>query len=52
MIEVLNSAQKDADNFFDKGNKAAGVRLRKKMQDVKRLANTIRLLVADENKVK
>ena len=52
MINTLVVAQKDSADFFDKGNKAAGVRLRKKMQHVKNLASTVRLLVTDENKVK
>ena len=52
MIEILVASEKDAENFFENGNKSAGVRLRKKMQEVKNIASTVRKQVTDENKVK
>ena len=52
MIEILVASEKDAESFFEKGNKSAGVRLRKKMQEVKNLASTVRNQVTEENKVK
>lgn len=35
----------DFSKFYDKGNKAAGTRVRKGMQDLKELAQSIRLEV-------
>ena len=44
MVESLES---DFDKFYDKKNKAAGTRVRKGMQDMKNLAQEIRLEVQD-----
>lgn len=48
--EVLNNIQADAEKFFEKGNKAAGTRVRKAMQEIKALAQTVRQEVSDKNK--
>ncbi len=40
--ELISSAEADAVAFFDKGNKAAGTRLRNAMQQSKVLAQDIR----------
>ncbi|MBC7654557.1 MAG: histone H1 [Oligoflexus sp.] len=40
--ELITSAEADATAFFDKGNKAAGTRLRNAMQQSKVLAQDIR----------
>ncbi|OAQ38243.1 histone H1 [Pedobacter psychrophilus] len=40
--ELISSAEADATAFFDKGNKAAGTRLRNAMQQSKVLAQDIR----------
>jgi len=37
----------DAEKFFDKGNGAAGTRIRKGLQEVKHLAQTIRLEIQE-----
>ncbi|HEY0654889.1 MAG TPA: histone H1, partial [Chryseosolibacter sp.] len=37
----------DADKFYNKGNSAAGTRVRKGMQDLKNLAQAIRSEVQD-----
>ena len=37
----------DADKFYNKGNSAAGTRLRKGLQDIKNLAQSIRLEIQD-----
>lgn len=37
----------DADKFYNKGNSAAGTRVRKGMQDLKNLAQAMRLEVQD-----
>lgn len=39
---LLGAAEADATAFFDKGNKAAGTRLRNAMQQTKVLAQDIR----------
>jgi hypothetical protein len=38
----------DFEKFYDKGNQAAGTRVRKGMQDLKNLAQTIRTEVQDK----
>jgi hypothetical protein len=45
--EILSSVEGDADKFFNKGNKAAGTRLRKAMLQVKDLAHEVRKEVTD-----
>jgi hypothetical protein len=44
---VVENTQIDADKFYEKGNKAAGTRLRKSMQDIKSLAQDVRKDVQD-----
>jgi len=51
MQEVLNSVQEDATKFYEKGNKAAGTRVRKAMQQIKSLAQDVRVDVSEKNKV-
>lgn len=51
LVDVVFSAQEDAEKF-EKGNAAAGTRLRKKMQDVKKLAQEIRETVSDVKNMK
>lgn len=51
LVDVVFSAQEDAEKF-EKGNSAAGTRLRKKMQDVKKLAQEIRETVSDVKNMK
>jgi hypothetical protein len=48
--ETLLALEEDATKFYDKGNKAAGVRLRKGLQDIKSLSQTIRQDVSAKNK--
>jgi hypothetical protein len=48
--ETLLALEEDATKFYDKGNKAAGVRLRKGLQDIKSMAQTIRQDVSAKNK--
>lgn len=47
--EVLENVQADAEKFFEKGNKAAGTRVRKAMQEIKALAQTVRQEVSEKN---
>ena len=44
---LIASLQDDADKFYNKGNSAAGTRVRKGMQDLKNHAQTIRSEVQD-----
>jgi hypothetical protein len=43
MVELLNEVQEDVAKFYEKGNKAAGTRVRKAMQDLKTLAQDLRV---------
>ena len=51
LIEAVASAQAD-EAKFEKGNAAAGTRLRKKMQDIKKLAQEIREEVSEVKNTK
>lgn len=46
--ELIVAAEKDASAFYDKGNKAAGTRLRGAMQELKALANEVRKEVIEK----
>lgn len=59
MLELLNQLQQvvedtreDAVKFDEKGNKAAGTRVRKNMQTVKKLAQDIRVAISEANKAR
>lgn len=43
--EFISQLQDDFEKFYAKGNKAAGTRLRKAMQDLKSMAQDIRVEV-------
>ena len=47
---VLTEVREDAAKFDEKGNKAAGTRVRKAMQTVKALAQDVRTSVSEANK--
>lgn len=47
--ETLNDVQEDATKFSEKGNKAAGTRVRKQMQTIKSLAQNVRVAVSAAN---
>jgi hypothetical protein len=47
---TLDSIQDDAQKFNEKGNKAAGTRVRKGMQAIKALAQDVRVSVSTANK--
>lgn len=50
---LLGSLESDADKFYNKGNSAAGTRIRKGMQDLKNLAQGLRLEIQEaKNKEK
>ncbi len=44
---LIESLEADADKFYNKANSAAGTRVRKGMQDLKNLAQSIRLEVQE-----
>ena len=43
--QIVDEAEKDAIKFYERGNKTAGIRLRKAMQEIKGLAHNLRLEV-------
>jgi hypothetical protein len=49
---LVASLEEDATKFYEKDNKAAGVRLRKGLQDIKTMAQELRLDVSNKNKSK
>ncbi|MDB4999894.1 MAG: histone [Mucilaginibacter sp.] len=50
--ELVASAESDAAAFYEKGNKAAGTRLRNAMQSLKVAATEIRKEVTDKKNAK
>jgi hypothetical protein len=44
---LVASLEADADKFYNKGNNAAGTRLRKGMQELKNMAQQIRIEVQE-----
>jgi hypothetical protein len=47
---LITSLEDDATKFYEKDNKAAGVRLRKGLQEIKTLAQSLRIEVSNRNK--
>ena len=50
--ELLAGIEADAEKFYEKGNSAAGTRLRKGMQNLKTLAQEIRAEVTEKKNAK
>lgn len=50
LLQTLESLKEDAEKFFVKGNNAAGTRLRKGLQEVKKQSSNIRKEVTDAKK--
>lgn len=48
--DMVDEMEKDFHQFYEKGNKAAGTRVRKAMQDLKQKAQDIRVEVQDMKK--
>ena len=46
--DAVADLEDDFSKFYEKGNKAAGTRIRKGMQDLKKMAQDIRLDVQDK----
>ncbi len=47
---LVEQLEGDMEKFFDKGNKTAGTRARKHLQDLKTLAQEIRVQIQDSKK--
>lgn len=47
---LIEAAEPDAGKFFNSGNKAAGTRLRNNLQQIKKLAQELRLEVNEKKK--
>lgn len=47
--EVIDQVKVDVEKFDTKGNKAAGTRVRKAMQEIKTIAQNVRLAIRDKN---
>lgn len=47
---LVAEMEQDFQKFYEKGNNAAGTRIRKSMQDLKKLAQEIRSEVQDKKK--
>lgn len=45
--DLVDEIQDDVAKFYDKGNKAAGTRVRKSMQQLKQVAQDIRVEIQD-----
>lgn len=48
--DLVQGAEFDADKFFNRGNKSAGTRLRKAMQEIKKTAQEVRIAVSEKKK--
>jgi hypothetical protein len=47
---LVASMKEDITKFYEKSNKAAGVRVRKSLQDVKAIAQAIRVEISEQKK--
>jgi hypothetical protein len=47
LIDLLENTRDDHEKFFERGNNAAGTRVRKALQDVKTLAQELRVDVQE-----
>ena len=47
LVELVESMKKDVDAFYEKGNKSAGTRIRMACQDLKKIAQDIRINVQE-----
>jgi hypothetical protein len=47
IVAIVEEVKNDIDKFYVKGNKSAGTRIRKQMQDLKALAQELRLNVQE-----
>jgi hypothetical protein len=52
LLEIVKNSEENFDKFYKKGNKKAGVRLRKNMQEIRKFAKFIRFDVQKIRKSK
>lgn len=45
---IVDTLEEDMDKFYNKGNKTAGTRARKSLQDLKKLAQDIRVEIQEK----
>ena len=45
LVELVQSFQSDFEKFYEKGNKSAGTRLRKHMNEIKKFAQNVSMEV-------
>jgi hypothetical protein len=50
LVALVESMKENVDKFFDKGNKSAGTRVRTQCQELKKLAQDLRLDVQNAKK--
>lgn len=50
LVESIKEITVDADKFYNKNNKSAGKRLRKRMQEIKAMAQAVRVEVLKTTK--
>ena len=48
LVKLVGELNEDVTKFYDKGNKAAGTRVRKNCQDIKNLCQDIRVDVSSK----
>jgi len=50
LLKLVSEMESDVNKFYQKGNQAAGIRVRKLLQDVKSLAQDLRKDITDTRK--
>jgi hypothetical protein len=50
LLEQVESTKEDAEDYFEKNKKVASTRLRKKLQEVKKLSQQLRLAISTAKK--
>jgi hypothetical protein len=48
--KLVDSLEVDVNKFYNKGNKTAGVRVRKGCQEIKRISQDLRIDISNTNK--
>jgi hypothetical protein len=52
IVQLIESMKENVDKFFSKGNKSAGTRVRTQCQDLKKLAQELRIEVQNAKTAK
>jgi len=48
--KLVDSLEEDVNKFYNKGNKTAGVRVRKGCQEIKKISQDLRIDISNTNK--